>query len=216
MVLDTFHLTLLRHFHMNEVEFGNASAEYLGKVWFGSSLQSAKQSGGRSAVVRAIPDAKLDWHDVPGPAALARQLVCFPLWITDDDLARLILPLGDSHDILTKVYGSDCCTPEEAVGIEDRMLLDLQASEGLNVLCDNPPGLGWSRHEILWTEHYVPAVVTRTCPAPNDMLSRDILSILCQTPENIYSIISFTVSIIHNLSQDTQINTPSDSQKQCC
>ncbi|QRV78669.1 AMP binding enzyme [Ceratobasidium sp. AG-Ba] len=173
IIFDALHLPKFREFHMGDNDFATAFGVYLCKVWFGPDLDFAQQSS-KNAVIQAVIDTKLTWHDVPSLIALARQHVALPPWVTDADLALRIFPLADSHDMMLGVYGDGCCTDEEAAKIERRVLVNLQATDGLNVTFDTPPGLGWLRYEILETDHdtvgYLPIAVTRMLSALNQII----------------------------------------------
>ncbi|KAG9087678.1 hypothetical protein FRC06_002424, partial [Ceratobasidium sp. 370] len=136
VLFDVMHISIAGRFQMDEADFAKAFAEYLCKVWFGPGLQSAEKSGEKAAVIQAVLNAKLDWHDLPSLVALARRHVVLPPWVTDDDLAQRIRPLADSHDLMLGVYRGNCCTPAEAIAIEERVIVNMQATDGLNNIFD--------------------------------------------------------------------------------
>lgn len=149
ILLDVLNLIMMPTFTMGEDDYAKAFGEYLCKVWFGPGLKSAEKSGDKAAVIQAVIDAKLDWHDIPALVALARQHVSLPPWVTDQDLAQRLRPLSDSHDLMIELYNRPSCTPEEAIDIEEKVIVHLQATDGLNNIFDTPSGLGWSNYEIL-------------------------------------------------------------------
>ncbi|QRW07590.1 hypothetical protein RhiLY_06589 [Ceratobasidium sp. AG-Ba] len=89
IIFDALHLPKFREFHMGDNDFATAFGVYLCKVWFGPDLDFAQQSS-KNAVIQAVIDTKLTWHDVPSLIALARQHVALPPWVTDADLALRI------------------------------------------------------------------------------------------------------------------------------
>ncbi|KAG8790330.1 hypothetical protein FRC12_012157 [Ceratobasidium sp. 428] len=176
IIFDTIHISMIGNFHMDEADFAKAFGEYLCKVWFGPGLQSAELSGEKAVVIQAVLDAKIDWHDIPSLVALARRHVILPPWLTDADLALRIRPLADSHDLMIGVYQGGCCTPDEAAAIEEKVIVNLQATDGLNVTFDTAPGLGWARYEIIDTDHdtigYLPIASTRMLSALKKLLGQ--------------------------------------------
>jgi len=161
MVIDVLHLSEMWRFKMDEADYAKAFAVYLSKVWFGPNLQSAN----KDRIVHAVQDAKLDWHNITALVSLARKHVTLPSWVTDSDLEQRMLPLADGHDIMTGIYGHHCCSPAEALEIEERVVLNLQATDGLNIIFDTEVGLGWSRYEVIDTDHdtigYLPIASAR-------------------------------------------------------
>ncbi|KAG8794003.1 hypothetical protein FRC12_000878 [Ceratobasidium sp. 428] len=176
IIFDAIHISMFGSFDMDEADFAKAFGEYLCKVWFGPGLQSAELSGEKAAVIQAVVDAKLDWHDIPSLVALARRHVILPPWVTDADLALRIRPLANSHDLMVGVYQGGCCTPDEAAAIEEKVIVNLQATDGLNVTFDTAPGLGWARYEIIDTDHdtigYLPIASTRMLSALKKLLGQ--------------------------------------------
>ncbi|KAF4573170.1 Nonribosomal Peptide Synthase (NRPS) [Pleurotus pulmonarius] len=151
ILLDVLNLIMMPTFTMGEDDYAKAYGEYLCKVWFGPGLKSAEKSGDKAAVIQAVIDAKLDWHDIPALVALARRHVSLPPWVTDQDLAQRLRPLSDSHDMMIDLYNRPSCTPQEAIDIEEKVIVHLQATDGLNNIFDTPSGLGWSeaKYEII-------------------------------------------------------------------
>ncbi|KAG8723097.1 hypothetical protein FRC09_004750 [Ceratobasidium sp. 395] len=176
IIFDAIHISMFGSFDMDEADFAKAFGEYLCKVWFGPGLQSAELSGEKAAVIQAVVDAKFDWHDIPSLVALARRHVILPPWVTDADLALRIRPLANSHDLMVGVYQGGCCTPDEAAAIEEKVIVNLQATDGLNVTFDTAPGLGWARYEIIDTDHdtigYLPIASTRMLSALKKLLGQ--------------------------------------------
>ncbi|KAG8719029.1 hypothetical protein FRC08_003831 [Ceratobasidium sp. 394] len=175
VLFDVMHISIAGRFQMDGADFAKAFAEYLCKVWFGPGLQSAEKSGEKAAVVQAVLDAKLDWHDLPSLVALARRHVVLPPWVTDDDLAQRIRPLADSHDLVLGIYRGNCCTPAEAIAIEEQVIVNMQATDGLNNIFDTEVGLGWARYEVVDTDHdtigYLPVATTRMLSAIRKILA---------------------------------------------
>ncbi|KAG8744266.1 hypothetical protein FRC10_010429 [Ceratobasidium sp. 414] len=175
VLLDVMHISIAGRFQMDEADFAKVFAEYLCKDWFGPGLQSAEKSGEKAAVIQAVLDAKLDWHDTPSLVALARRHVILPPWVTDGDLAQRIRQLANSHDLTLELYRGNCCTPAEAIAIEEQVIVNMQATDGLNNIFDTEVGLGWTRYEVIDTDHdtigYLPIVTTRMLSALRKILA---------------------------------------------
>ncbi|CAE6461460.1 unnamed protein product [Rhizoctonia solani] len=171
IVLDALHLSIMDRFTMGESDYARAFAEYICKVWFGPGVHNDK-----AGFIQTVVDAHLDWHDVSSFIALARKHVKLPPWVSEDDLRQRILPLADSHELMKGVYGRSCCTPEEAIDIEERVIMNLQATDGLNITFDTEPGLGWTRYEIIDSHHdsigYLPVAHQRMLSAIRETLGR--------------------------------------------
>lgn len=153
ILLDVVHIAIMHQFAMDEADYAKSFAEYLCKVWFGPGIGSDGRSSEKASMIQAVLDAKLDWHDTVSLVALARRHVTLPPWVTDADLAQRMLPLADSHDLMVGVYSSPSCTAAEAIDIEERVLVNLQATDGVNVIFDTETGVGWSQYEVIDTDH---------------------------------------------------------------
>ncbi|KEP50597.1 amino acid adenylation domain protein [Rhizoctonia solani 123E] len=170
IIFDALHLSIMDRFTMGESDYARAFAEYLCKVWYGPGVHNDK-----AGIIQAVIDAKLDWHDVPSFVALARKHVTLPPWVSDADMAQRILPLADSHDLMSDIYGRSCCTPAEGVDIAERVIMNLQADDGLNITFDTEPGLGWNQYEIIDAHHdtigYLPVAHQRMLSAIRQILT---------------------------------------------